>query len=147
MAKRGQAVRRSPTRSKVPTKPKGAPADVDLKKENATLRRELTEALERQTATSEVLEVISDRPSELTPVFQSMVESMSVKGQSLPKWGVGATSAFPPIATELAGGPFRAISGSGALLRSLVCPATMGQHTSLTERGQQHLFSRRRLKR
>ena len=74
MAKRGQTVRRSPTRSKVPTKPKGAPADVDLKKENATLRRELTEALERQTATSEVLEVISDRPSELTPVFQSMVE-------------------------------------------------------------------------
>ena len=82
MAKRGQAVRRSPTRSKVPTKPKRAPADVDLKKENATLRRELTEALERQTATSEVLEVISDRPSELTPVFQSMVESMSVKGQN-----------------------------------------------------------------
>jgi len=52
MAKRGQAVRRSPTRSKVPTKPQTAPADVDLEKENATLRRELAaEALERQSAT------------------------------------------------------------------------------------------------
>ena len=47
MAKRGQAVRKSPTRSKVPTKPKGAPADADLKKEIATLRRELAEAAAR----------------------------------------------------------------------------------------------------
>jgi two-component system NtrC family sensor kinase len=74
MTKRGQAVR-SPTGPKASTKRKHAPADIDLKKENATLRRELTEALERQNATSEVLQVISSTPCELEPVFQKMLEN------------------------------------------------------------------------
>jgi two-component system, NtrC family, sensor kinase len=74
MAKRGQAVRRSPT-SKAPTKPKHPPANVDLKKEIATLRLELVEALEWQTATSEVLQVISSTRGNLEPVFQKMLEN------------------------------------------------------------------------
>jgi GAF domain-containing protein len=75
MVKRGKSVRRLPAARKTSARLKRAPADVDLKKEIATLRRELAEALERQIATSEVLQVISSTPGELEPVFRSMVEN------------------------------------------------------------------------
>src|SRR5947208_7809218 len=46
-----------------------------LRRENADLRRTAAEALERQTATAEVLKAIASSPTELQPILDAVAEN------------------------------------------------------------------------
>ena len=89
--------------------------------ENARLLNELREALEQQTATSEVLRVISSSPGDLEAVFRNMLENATriceAKFGTLDLYEGGglrlaAAHDVPPVFTEVRGeGPFQPAPG------------------------------------
>jgi signal transduction histidine kinase len=73
MAKRGKAARRPPPGRKPTSTRKRPLAGLDAKQQIAALKVELAKALERQTAASEVLQIISTSPGNVDPVFQTIL--------------------------------------------------------------------------
>jgi two-component system, NtrC family, sensor kinase len=91
--------------------------------ENARLLNELRQSLEQQTATSEVLTVISSSPGELEPVFQAMLQNATQLCEA--KFGT---------LFEFADGAFRALSNLNtppALVDFNRKPRVWGPHTAL----------------
>ena len=91
--------------------------------------KELTKSLEQQTATSEVLQVISSSPGELAPVFETMLAKATrvcdAKFGNLILWegdafrNVAVHAARPALAEKVRGQIFRHVHPDGPLGRAM----------------------------
>ncbi len=87
----------------------------DLKDENEGLRRSLTEALEQQTATAEILRVISSTPTDLQPVFAAMAARAA-----------RLCDAFDATIFQVDGDVLRLVAHEGPITPDPVLPLTPG---------------------
>ena len=121
-AKAQHASTTKPKRNNAPTEARAAASTLaDLQEQVSALTRELVEAREQQTATSEVLRVISGSPGELQPVFGALLNNAIrlcgakfgmlylCEGDAL---RIMAAHNLPPAFAEVRRrGPFRPIPG------------------------------------
>src|SRR5262249_1999120 len=77
MAKRQQTARKATKKSKAPASRRSKTAKDGANKENARLKRELSEALERQKATSGILAAINQSTSDLQSILDTIVRTAS----------------------------------------------------------------------
>src|SRR6516225_7916686 len=71
----GKGRRRNKTRTKAGKSPTARASNADLQQRLGQRTRELEEALQQKTATSEVLSIIRRSPADAQPVFEAIVQS------------------------------------------------------------------------
>ena len=115
----GQPVKRQRTTRRKARKATAAPVSTtDLQQQIAALTRELKEAREQQTATAEVLRVISSSPGELDPVFNEMLEKATqICGASFGTLLLFEGNAFRRVAAHNAPHEYVQIADSDPFIR------------------------------